>query len=154
MPTSPCGSEVRRRRPQPASSADPPLIWRPDTSLDEKLHFSDSVLAGSLTAADKGYHLSRLTGDTSWSKGFEVGKGQSGQDALRHVMHIAAYSKKISSDAATPHGDFYHVVHPSMTTLVCSEALANADIEQDGIVWSKRFQEVSFSPFFCRRTYV
>ena len=29
-----------------------------------------------------------------------------------------------------------------MTTLVCSEALANADIEQDGIVWSKRFQEV------------
>ena len=136
------------RNPLAASSADPPLIWRADTSLDEKLHFSDSVLAGSLTAADKGYHLSRLTGDTSWSKGFEVGKGQSGQDALRHVMHIAAYSKKISSDAATPHGDFYHVVHPSMTTLVCSEALANADIEQDGIVWSKRFQEVRLSPFF------
>ena len=147
MPISPCGSEVRRPpTPLRESSAAPPLIWRTDTSLDEKLHFSDSVLAGSLTAADKGYHLSRLTGDTSWSKGFEVGKGQSGQDALRHVMHIAAYSKKISSDAATPHGDFYHVVHPSMTTLVCSEALANADIEQDGIVWSKRFQEVSFSP--------
>lgn len=99
------------------------------------------MLAGSVTQADRGYHLSRLTGDTSWAKGFEVGKGQSGQDALRHVMHISAYSRLFSKEKATPHGDFYHVVHPSMTTLVCSEALGNGDIEQDGIVWSKRFQE-------------
>lgn len=84
-----------------------------DTSLDEKLHFSDSVLAGSVTHADRGYHLSRLTGDTSWAKGFEVGKGQSGQDALRHVMHISAYARAFSKEKATPHGDFYHVVHPS-----------------------------------------
>lgn len=112
-----------------------------DTSLDESKHFSDSVLAGSVTEPDRGYHLSRLTGDTSWAKGFEVGKGQSGQDALRHVMHIAAYSRAMSTEKVKPHGDFYHVVHPSMTTLVCSEALGNGDIEQDGLVWSKRFQE-------------
>lgn len=94
-----------------------------------------------MTDPDRGYHLSRLTGDTSWAKGFEVGKGQSGQDALRHVMHIAAYAKKLGTRQVQPHGDFYHVVHPSMTTLVCSEALSNGDIEMDRIVWSKRFQE-------------
>ena len=94
-----------------------------------------------MTEPDRGYHMSRLTGDTTWAKGFEVGKGQSGQDALRHVMHIAAYAKNFGNHKVEPHGDFYHVVHPSMTTLVCSEALSNGDIEMDQIVWSKRFQE-------------
>lgn len=105
------------------------------------MHFSDHVLAGSVTDPDRGYHLSRLTGDTTWAKGFEVGKGQSGQDALRHVIHIAAYAKKFGDNQVKPHGDFYHIVHPSMTTLVCSEGLHNGDIETDHIVWSQRFQE-------------
>jgi hypothetical protein len=56
-------------------------------------------------------------------------------------MHIAAYAKNFGNHKVEPHGDFYHVVHPSMTTLVCSEALSNGDIEMDQIVWSKRFQE-------------
>jgi hypothetical protein len=104
------------------------------------LHFSDNVLAGSVTAPDRGYHLSRLTGDTTWAKGFEVGKGQSGQDALRHVVQIAAYAKKLAKKVE-PHGDFYHVVNPSWTTILCSMALANPAIGRDQIVWSKRFQE-------------
>lgn len=107
-----------------------------DTSLDEKIHFSDSVLAGSIAYGDKGYHLARLTGDTVWEKGFHVGKGQSGQDALRHVIHLSAVTQGFKR-AVELHRDFYHVPHPSMTTLTCSDALGDGG----RIYWSKRFQE-------------
>eukprot|EP01043_Picozoa_sp_COSAG02_P037952 COSAG02_NODE_2889_length_7801_cov_2.407114_4_plen_341_part_00 len=111
-----------------------------DTSLDEKIHFSDSVLAGSLADGDKGYHLARLTGDLDWEKGFHVPKGQSGQDALRHVIHLSAITRAFRKTLDV-HGDFFHVPHPSMTTLVCSDGLNDGEVDLDRIYWSKRFQE-------------
>jgi hypothetical protein len=116
-------------------------VWVRDTSQDEKLHFSDSVLAGSVPAGDHAFHLTRLQSEAAWSKGFEVGKGQSGQDALRHVIHIAAYSRKIDQEEEKPHHSLWHVVNPSITSLVTTDALHEPSITQDTVIWSKRFQE-------------
>ena len=107
--------------------------------LDEKLHFSDSVLAGSVPTAEHGLHLSRLRADTAWTKGFQVSKGQSGQDALRHVVQVSAYSKMFDNrNKPQAHRSLYHMVHPSTTTLVTSQALTDFD---QTINWSRRFQD-------------
>ena len=111
--------------------------------MDERLHFSDSVLAGSVPNGNHAFHMSRLQAETTWSKGFEVGKGQSGQDALRHVIHIAAYSKNYEKNTEEPHKTLWHIVNPSWTSMVTTEALHNynVDPEEKGVIWSKRFQE-------------
>eukprot|EP01050_Picozoa_sp_SAG11_P010253 SAG11_NODE_1017_length_6163_cov_6.440303_3_plen_298_part_00 len=110
-----------------------------DTALDEHLHFSDTVLAGSVPTAEHGLHLSRLRSDTAWTKGFQVSKGQSAQDALRHVVQVSAYSKMFDNRSKPKaHPSLHHLVHPSTTTLVTSQALLDLD---QTVNWSRRFQE-------------
>ena len=107
--------------------------------MDEKQHYSDSVLAGSVPTAAHGLHLSRLRADSAWTKGFQVSKGQSAQDALRHVVQISAYSKMFRGDnKPKAHASLHHLVHPSTTTLVTSQALTDFD---QTVNWSRRFQE-------------